>query len=307
MTDLPAPASLELLVAADSHGSISAAARALGIAQPSASAALRRLERGLGLELLVRTPRGTSLTDAGRVAAECARGVLDSYATLESTLAALRDVPGARVRVAASLTVAEHLAPRWLATLAREPRSPRDGAAPDVELMVCNSAEVARRVLDGDVALGFVESPELVRGLRWSLVAEDELVAVAAPGHRWARRRALGVDELLGGGLVVREEGSGTRASLERALARAGRALPAHLTQLGSTQAVRTAVLHAGAVAVLSRLAVEDDLARGTLVALPVPDLDLRRPLRAVWKDGETLSAAARRLVAVARGQRTTT
>jgi molybdate transport repressor ModE-like protein len=305
MTDLPAPSSLELLVAADSHGSISAAARALGVAQPSASAALRRLERSLGLELLVRTPRGTRLTDAGRVAAECARGVLDAYATFGSTLAALREVPGTRVRVAASLTIAEYLAPRWLATLAREPRGPREGAAPDVELVVCNSAEVARRVLDDDVTLGFVESPDLVRGLRSTLVAEDELVAVVAPDHAWARRRALGFDELLRGGLVVREEGSGTRAGLERALGRVRRTLPAHLTQLGSTQAVRTAVLHAGAVAVLSRLAVEDDLARGALVALPVPDLDLVRPLRAVWKDGASLSAGARRLVAVAQGQRT--
>ncbi|GMA25354.1 transcriptional regulator [Luteimicrobium album] len=303
MTDLPAPSTLELLVAADSHGSISAAARTLGITQPSASAALRRLERGLGLELLVRTPRGTRLTDAGRVAAECARGVLDAYATLGSTLAALREVPGTRVRVAASLTIAEYLAPRWLATLSREPRSPREGAAPDVELVVCNSADVTRRVLDDDVALGFVESPELARGLRWALVAEDELVVVVAKDHRWATRRALGFDELLRGGLVVREEGSGTRASLERALARVRRTLPAHLPQLGSTQAVRTAVLHAGAVAVLSRLAVEDDLARGALVALPVPDLDLARPLRAVWKDGEALSAGARRLVAVAQGQ----
>ena len=56
---------LELLVAVDGHGSISAAARALGISQPTASDGLGDLERRLGLELLVRGPRGTHLTEAG--------------------------------------------------------------------------------------------------------------------------------------------------------------------------------------------------------------------------------------------------
>ncbi|MFH6691405.1 LysR family transcriptional regulator, partial [Cellulosimicrobium funkei] len=54
---------LELLVATDSHGSISAAARALGVAQPTASAGLRALERRLGLDLLERTTRGSRLTE----------------------------------------------------------------------------------------------------------------------------------------------------------------------------------------------------------------------------------------------------
>jgi DNA-binding transcriptional LysR family regulator len=109
------------------------------------------------------------------------------------------------------------------------------------------------------------------------------------------------VDELLAGDLVLREEGSGTRESLVRALERAGRALPGHLPQLGSTQTLRTAVVHAGAVAVISRLAVPDDLASGRLVACGVRGLDLARPLRAVWKDGADLPAAVRRLVAAAQ------
>jgi molybdate transport repressor ModE-like protein len=301
MPERPSPAALALLAAADSHGSISAAARALGVSQPTASASLRRIERDLGLELFVRTPRGTRLTDAGRVVTECARSVLDAYEQLAAAATALRDAGEARVRIAASLTIAEHLAPRWLASLARERRA--GVPTPDVELAVCNSADVMRRVLADEVELGFVESPSVRRGLRMVTVARDELVVVVAPDHPWARRRSrlVDVDELLTSELVLREEGSGTRESLVRALERAGRSLPEHLPQLGSTQALRTAVVHAGGVAVISRLAVLDDLAAGTVVACSVRGLDLARPLRAVWKDGADLGAAARRVVAAAR------
>lgn len=293
---------LELLVATDSHGSISAAARALGIAQPTASAGLRALERRVGHELLERTTRGARLTETGRATAAWAREVIEASDRFERSVASLRERPAERVRVAASLTVAEHLAPRWLARLALSEQPGREGrAAPDVELVVRNSTEVAGLVLAGEVELGFVESATLRRGLRSRTIARDELVVVVGPGHRWARRSALRVDELLTGGLVVRETGSGTRETLERGLAALGERLPAHLPHLGSTAALKTAVQHGGAVAVLSTLAVADDVARGALVRLAVPGLVLERRLRMVWKDGTALSAGARR-IAVAAG-----
>ncbi|WP_265522190.1 LysR family transcriptional regulator [Oerskovia flava] len=290
---------LEVLVATDSHGSISAAARSLGLTQPSASAGLRRLERHLGLELVTRTPRGAVLTETGRATATWAREVIEASDRLETSAAALREAPDERVRLAASLTIAEYLAPRWLATLALSGPQHR---APDVELLVRNSQAVMDLVLAGDAELGFVESSSLRRGLRSRTLAHDELVAVVGPAHPWAtrRRRSVTVDELVASDLVVRESGSGTREILEKALLTAGTALPGHLAHLGSTAALKTAVQYAGAVSVLSRLTVADDLARGTLVAVPVPGLDLARRLRMVWKDGTDLSAAARRIAAVA-------
>ena len=288
---------LELLVAADGHGSISAAARALGISQPTASDGLRDLERRLGLELLVRGPRGTHLTATGLVVAAWAREVVDTSDRFEESVSALHATAHERLRVAASMTIAEHLAPRWLAALVRDPGS---ATPPDVELVVRNSREVMELVLSGGADLGFVEGPGVRRGLRHRTLAHDELVVVVAPGHAWERRRSVGVRDLLAGGLVVREAGSGTREVFENALDRVGEHLPDHLPALGSTAAVTSAVLHGGAVAVLSALAVADDLARGTLVRVPVVGLDLSRRLRVVWKDGTPLPAAARRLAAVA-------
>jgi len=289
-------AALELLVAVDTHGSISAAARALGVAQPTASSGLRRLERRLGLELVARGARGTDLTPTGRAAAGWARDVVAASDRFERSAAGLRAGPATALRVAASLTVAEYLVPRWLAVLAS-----RDDA-PEVELTVRNSADVMDLVLAGEVETGFVESPGVRNGLRSRTVARDELVAVVAPGHPWARRRSVGAEDLLGARLVLRESGSGTREILERALARAGWSLPDHAPTLGSTAALKAAVRHGGSVAVLSALTVADDVDAGRLVAVEVAGLDLSRRLREVWRDGNVPSAAARRLSAVARG-----
>ena len=320
---------LELLVATDSHGSISAAARALGISQPSASAGMRRLERHLGLELVARSTRGARLTETGRATATWAREVVDASDRFETAAAALREAPSARIRLAASLTIAEYLAPRWLATLALDGLTPVPGAgaglpagqgsasgqrgpseaargpsSPDVELLVRNSRAVMELVLSDDAELGFIESSTMRRGLRSRTLAHDELVVVVAAAHPWAgrRRRTATVEELLSGGLVVRERGSGTRETLEKSLVAAGARLPDHLPYLGSTASLKTAVQYGGAVAVLSRLTVADDLARGTLVEIQGPGLGLSRRLRMLWKDGTELSAAARRIAAVAAG-----
>ncbi|WP_159795101.1 LysR family transcriptional regulator [Puerhibacterium puerhi] len=292
---------LELLVATQAHGSISAAARALGISQPTASNGLRALERRLGLALLARTPRGARLTAAGAAVAAWAGEVVAASDRFEDAVTALGSGARERLRVAASLTVAEYLAPRWLAALADDPGR---GVAADVELAVRNSRDVMAALLREDADLGFVEGPGVRRGLRSRVLADDELVVVVAPTHPWARRRSVGAAALVDGGLVVREEGSGTRDVLARALAAAGVALPEHLPTLGSTAAVKAAVAHGGAVAVVSALAVADDVARGALVRVPVVGLDLRRRLRMVWRDGAALSPAARRLADIATGGR---
>jgi DNA-binding transcriptional LysR family regulator len=299
MADRPPLAALELLVAVDAHGSISAAARASGVSQPTASAGLHRLERRLGLELLARGPRGTTLTAVGHQVAEAARDVVHAADRFETAVRALRESPPPALRVAASLTIAEYLAPRWLAAFGRDERD-RAGTAPDVELVVRNSREVMELVLDGTAELGFVESPAVRRGLLSRTVAHDELVAVVAPSHPWARRRSVGPALLVTGSLVLREAGSGTRDVLEDALGQAGVQLPAHVTALGSTAAVKAAVRHGDGVTVLSALTVADDVAAGHLVTVPIAQLDLSRRLRVVWRDGTTLSAPARRLAAVA-------
>src|SRR5262245_60320824 len=110
---------LDLLVRVAESGSLGGAARALGMAQPNASRALSRLERQLGLTLLVRTPGGSHLTTEGEVVVAWAREAVAAVDRVAIGARSLAEQRAAHLTVAASLTVAEYLAPRWLARFRR--------------------------------------------------------------------------------------------------------------------------------------------------------------------------------------------
>jgi DNA-binding transcriptional LysR family regulator len=284
-TDL---ASLETLLAVTEHGSIGAAARALGLRQPSVTDRLQRLERHLELSLLVRSPQGTRLTAEGAAVADWARATLAASDLLEAGAAALRRRHGGELRVSASMTISEYLVPRWLTDLRV--------AAPavTVSLRVGNSEQVADDVLRADADLGFVEGLSVPNGLHHRVFATDELVVVVADGHPWARRRRpLTAAELAATPLIVRERGSGTRETLARALAVAGFEPVSPQLELGSTAAVKAAVATSQGISVLSRLAAADDVAAGRLRVVEVADLSLRRRLRVVWRQHTTLTGPA--------------
>ena len=148
--------------------------------------------------------------------------------------------------------------------------------------------------------IGFVESPTVPHGLHSLTVARDRLVLVVAASHPWARRRLpLTIAELAATPLVVREPGSGTRTTLDLALADYER--PAPLLELGSAAAIRTSVLDAVGPAVTSSLAVDKQLRSGELRAVDVDGLDLARVLRAVWRPPRQLDGPAAELIRIIR------
>lgn len=200
----------------------------------------------------------------------------------------------AQLTVSASMTVAEHLMPLWLGDFRGE------HVQVGLHLNVRNSAVVFDEVSAGACDVGFVETPTVPPGLHSATVARDRLVVVVPPGHPWARRRTpLSVRELAATPLVVREQGSGTRVTLDLALQEYERAAP--LLESGSSAAVRTSVLAGVGPAVLSSLAVSDQVRSGELRVIAVDGLNLDRRLRAVWCPPRQLSGPAADLVTIAR------
>ncbi|MFC9328416.1 LysR family transcriptional regulator [Kitasatospora sp. NPDC057015] len=293
---VPELGALELLLAVARLGSVGRAATELGVSQPTASARIKGMERQIGVALLERSPRGSKPTEAGRLVVEWARNVVEAAQALDAGIDALREHRDARLRVVASLTVAEYLMPGWL--LALHGASPRTS----VTLRTANSADVAGHVLAGEADLGFVEGPTTAAGLSGTVVAADRLVVVVAPDHPWARRRApVTGPELAATALVLREPGSGTREVLEMALAPYGGAARP-LMELASSTALKAAAMTGAGPVCLSELAVVEELATRRLVAVPlVEGLDLRRPLRAVWPAGQRPSGPARELLGLTR------
>lgn len=283
--------SLDLFVSVIELGSVSRAADAHGITQPSASSRIKHLERQLGMRLLDRGPGGSHPTDAGVVVAGWAEGILRAAHELSAGLSAFQAEQTGRLRITASFTIAEYLLPQWLDRFSRD--HPRDSIA----LEVANSTAVIDRLRHGAADLGFIETPSELDGLDQLVVGHDELVTVVAPSHPWAERGSVPVEALAATPLVMREAGSGTREAFEAALRALGLGAPTAVLELGSTSAVRAAVVHGNAPTVISRLAVAAEVDGGQLVEIDVPDLVIDRELRAVWPAGTELPTLARGLL----------
>ncbi|HEY1529414.1 MAG TPA: LysR family transcriptional regulator [Galbitalea sp.] len=302
--DRPDETTLRVLLAIETSGSLTVASASVGISQQAASARIRQFELRIGAALLIRSGRGSTLTPTGQLVAGWATEYLAASDGFVESLAALRSDVNADIAVAGSLTIAEHLLPRWLVQL-RQQRGGR-GQATAVTMTVGNSGHVADLVRTREAVLGFIESPEVPGDLDSRLVASDELILVVHPDHDWARsRRRVTAAEVAHEPLLTREQGSGTRLALEHALAGLSTplAVSAASIELPSNAAIRASVAAGAGPAILSVLAVADDLALGRVVRVRISDLTITRPLRAIWIRGGSLPDAALELIEVARSR----
>jgi molybdate transport repressor ModE-like protein len=288
--------SLVVLDQVASTGSLSATADALGVTQQAVSARVRGMERALGQRLVDRSSAGSVLTDAGRLVVALGAPVLEAADRLEAAAQAMREDDGPLV-VAASQTIAELLVPGWIIWF-------RSASPTTVRLVAGNSGTVVDQVRSGTAHLGFVETPSLPVGLATATVQVDELVVVVAPDHPWASGAVLSPGALAATPLLVREAGSGTRATVDRWFAAAGLGPAAPAAVLESSAVIRAAARSGIAPAVMSLRMVESDVAAGTLVRVAVDGPTISRPFTAVWS--EPMSPAAAAFPEVVGGGRTT-
>lgn len=257
------PARLRLLAEVERQGSISAAAEACGISQPSATKQLKTLEAAVGQKLVERNGRASRLTQPGEVVAAHAVRVLDTLHGLQEELAALNGAKSGTLTLAASTTAGAYVLPSILHCFAdRHP-------GVDVDIAIGSSSWVAERVAKRDYSLGIAGEATFPAGVRAEPFLDDELVGIAAPGKVKLRRGCAGRQDLERWTLLVREPGSSTRAVADRHLARVGYH-PANRWELDSNEAIKRSVRAGLGIGFVSRLAVEDELERGELVAFGI-------------------------------------
>jgi molybdate transport repressor ModE-like protein len=270
------PLRLKLLLEIERTGSISQAAEACMIRQPSASAHLRTLESAIGHQLVARGGRGSKLTAAGQIVAAHAMQVLATLDSMRVALEALDTRNGGELTLAASLMPSVVLIPALLRQFS--------DSHPDatVKLRTAPSATVVREVARGIAEIGIAgefATPERVVRRQITL---DELVGIASPelvspDAGWISPGAFARNNLL-----VGDEQSSTRMVIERHLARAGYS-PAAVSVFDSSEAIKHAVAEGFGVSFLSRELVSEDVQRGKLIAFRVAGLgSIRRTIHLV-------------------------
>lgn len=284
---------LRLFLAVVELGSVSKAATRHGLAQPSATAKLHKLERQLGVQLLERGPTGSVTTAAGvRLAPVCAE-VVAAAAALVDRAAATRS-EHARLTLAATRHVADHFLPIWIAAA--------DLHDVRLDLAEADTLTVAQTVRAGEAVLGFTEGPGAPLGLRSHVVASERVVPVVGRRHPWAgRRRSVSGRELAAATLVLARRGSGTRDVVETALAHHGLGVTDHV-EVATSSAARLVALSGDGVAFLPACRVAADLAAGELHAVPVAAVTIEQPVRVVWRGARPALRAARRLLDAVTG-----
>jgi DNA-binding transcriptional LysR family regulator len=288
-------AQLEAFVAVIREGSFSAAAKALYRTQPAISQTIKKLEDEVGRPLFDRASRRGLLTDAGRVLAVHAERLLNFRQQALSALDDVRQLRSGRLTLAANELTCLYLLP-----LLHEFRR----LYPSVHVTVQRAlaSRIPGQVLDYGADIGIVTFRPDLELLTSIVVYRDELAFVVPPGHRYAKRAKVGIEELGGESFVAHHVASPYRNRVIETFQNKRIQLQMPV-ELPTIDAIKKFVAMGNGVALLPAIAVESEIVRKELVRVRVPDLAFERKLRLVYRREATLSHAAQAFLAVIEAQ----
>ncbi|TVP54961.1 MAG: LysR family transcriptional regulator [Halomonadaceae bacterium] len=259
---------LEVFLATARHENITRAAEQLAMSQSAASGSLRDLESQFDVQLFDRLGKRLQLNELGRLIRPRVAALLDQASDLENALARHAEV--GYVKVGATLTIGNYLAVQIMARFMAE------NVDANVSLEVANTRTIGRKVADFELDVGLVEGELQSQELEVNPWREDELVVFCSAEHPLAKKGRLEDEDLLAATWILRESGSGTRQTFDRAMH--GLLPDLHiLLELQHTEAIKRAVATGMGISCLSKVALEDSFRQGYLVPLLVPQRDLSR------------------------------
>jgi DNA-binding transcriptional LysR family regulator len=274
--------------------SFSLAADHLSLSQPTVSAHIHDLEEKLGSKILNRVGGEANPTALGQVLVERAKALL---ALKRETLAAVDAFQGkvkGDLLVGGSNIPGEYILPGKLGAFM--------GKHPEVRpiLRIGDSAGIVEAVVDGKVEIGFVGFKGEDRRLSFQKTWIDQMVLVVPKNHPWGRLHSIDLKDLRKGRFISRERGSGTLGSIRKLLARKAQEPEKLLNiamELGSTAAIKEALVAGLGVSILSKTAIQREIQDGLLEAVPIRGLKLERDFYQVFHRHRILSPVSQAFI----------
>lgn len=253
--------------------SFSKAASALFLTQPTISNHIKALETEIGIRLLDRMGRDVMLTKAGEVLYRYAREiVILKDNAIQATHQFIGSVKG-RLVIGGSTIPGEYILPEYIGRFKR--------AHPDVSVLlkIGDSQEIINMLIDGAVEMGIVGSRPDDRRIDCKEFLKDELVLVASLRHFKEIKKQINAKDIKSLPLIIREQGSGSRKAFEENLKKSGIDIEdLNITaEMGSTEAVKQAVMAGVGVSFISRFAVKDEMPDKTLKQISIRDFNITR------------------------------
>jgi LysR family transcriptional regulator, transcriptional activator of the cysJI operon len=255
-------------------GNMTQAAKKLYMAQPTVSQTIAELEKYYEVRLFDRLNHKLYLTAAGERLQTYAHHILNLSEQARKELADLNQ--GGLVRIGASLTVGAYLLPDLV--IAFREQSP----AVEIFTLVDNTTVIEQKILEDQLDLGIVEGPVTSPHIVEEIYADDHLVFIASPRHLLANKENITVRELANQPFIVREAGSGTQTIFEHVMQASE--VPWKVAGVyNNNEAIKQAVIADLGLAVVSEIAVADEMGQGKLVALSVQGVSLKRKFNLIY------------------------
>ncbi|HVP78062.1 MAG TPA: selenium metabolism-associated LysR family transcriptional regulator [Thermodesulfobacteriota bacterium] len=250
--------------------SFSKAADDLFLTQPTVSGHILSLEQSLSLRLFDRAGREVRLTRSGEVFREYASKILSLRKDLLNALTEFSQGIRGQLSLGASTIPGEYLLPRLIGDFRKEHPSFI------ISLKIADTKEVIEYVLQDQVEIGIIGAKLNHPSLHYEKVAEDEIIVVVPSGHPLARKKKATLAELSRERWILREEGSGTRIAVEKALQRKGKSLRQlnWVMEMGSTSSVKEGVKAQLGLAFISERAAEGEVRQGSFSRIDVEDFE---------------------------------
>jgi DNA-binding transcriptional LysR family regulator len=283
---------LEVLVTVAREKSFSRAADVLGRTQPAVSQSIRRLEKELGERLLDRSSKDGTLTDAGAVVVEYARQILNLRKNAASAIQELRDVHFGKITLSAN----EHTVFAVLPMIAEFQRR-----HPFVKIEVRRgvASRIPEEIASRDVELGVLSFKPKDPGIVSVNIGSDDLILITSPGHRFAGRKQVSINELANESFIAHNARSPYRRHVVEAFE--GHNIKLNIAvELPSLEAIKRLVESGVGIALVPRLTAIPEIDSARLIGLEVKELKLTRKLNVVYRKNAVLSHAAREFISMA-------
>lgn len=264
---------LELFKVVAEKKSFSNASEVLHISQPAISQQIQALEEELGVKLFHRTTRKVTLTDEGKLLYKYAIQICNLFVDAEKSLSDYSGVVKGNLTIGASQTIGEYFLPKYIGSFKEL------YPLVQISIEIFNTQHIVKAVNEQSLDLGLVEGNMETEGLNITPFLDDELFLIVNSTHPLAIQKTVTFDQLTLFPFVLREKGSGTRQIMEDAIVKAGLDLDGLqiIMELGSTEAVKSAVEANLGISILSERTVQKELQFMTLKALRIDGLKIMR------------------------------
>ena len=259
------------------------AADELCITQPAVSKHIREIENHFQLKLFDRNGTKIKLTEAGEIMLQYTNQIFTLYGNLEFELNSLNERHNGKLRIGASTTIAQYVLPPLLADFHKR------FSDIEVTLTINNTEQIEQALQNKDIDFGIIEGQSKNSSFKYTEFIKDEIVLVANSNHPLAKKDTIELDELLKTPLLIREPGSGTLEVIAHALKPLNIKISQLQTemQLGSTESIKSYLLHSNCMAFLSIYSILKELKNKEVTIIDVNGLTIERNFHFIQSHGE--------------------